>query len=60
MDEHIVIDRNRSINVWDDGDEVCLTVDSGDDRAHVRMNLTQARKLHDFLSDAVAAVRERN
>ena len=49
MDEHIVIDRNRSVNVWASDGDVCLTVDSGDDRAYVPLNPAQARRLADLL-----------
>lgn len=58
MDEHIVIDRNRIVNVWECEGEVYVTVESRDDRATVMMNPIQARRLADLLTRAASASEE--
>jgi len=57
MDEHIVVDRRQSMNVWTDGPDVCIAIDEGD-KAQIRLNLTQAKKLRSLLDEAIAELRE--
>ena len=60
MDEYVVVDRQKSVNVWTDFPDVCISVENGDDRVQVRLNVSQANRLYDLLNDAIAKIHNEN
>ena len=60
MDEHIVVDRQKSINVWTDFPDVYIAIENGEERVGLSLNLSQADRLYTLLNDAVAQIRSEN
>lgn len=60
MDEYVVVDRRKSVNVWTDFPDVCIAVENGDERVQISLNLSQANRLYDMLNDAIAKLHQEN
>jgi hypothetical protein len=60
MEEGIVIDRRKSVDVWTDFPDVYISVENRNDVAQARLNLSQAKRLHELLGKAIDKIREEN
>jgi hypothetical protein len=57
MEEGIVIDRRKSVDVWTDFPDVYISVENRNDVAQARLNLSQAKRLHELLGKAIDRIR---
>ena len=54
MDEYVIVDRGKEVNVVRYDHEVYIAVENKEDRATVLLNPTQARKLAEMLTRAAS------
>jgi hypothetical protein len=60
MDEYVIIDRRREVNVWVHEGDVHLAVEDIDGRSQIVLNLVQAEKVATLLTQAVACVKAKD